>query len=149
MNKESGWKSFLQRWVITTLGVLAARSIVDGVQSDHFQSLLGASLLLGILNALIRPILLIFTLPLVLITLGLFTLVINAALLLFVGNVIKGFEVAGFWPAFKGALVISIVSMIANLFVGKPRAKIEVKTETNINRPKPPTDTGSGPIIDV
>jgi putative membrane protein len=145
----SGFKVFLQRWLVTTLGVLVAAKIVNGVHSADVQSLLAASLLLGILNALIRPVLLIFSLPLLLVTLGLFTFVINAGLLYFVGKVIKGFDVADFWSAFKGAIVISIISLVANVLLGKPKAKIEIKTESNTNRPKPPPDTGSGPIIDV
>src|SRR5687767_5291094 len=107
-------KAFLQRWFVTTLGVLAAAGIVNGVHAEGAVPLLAASLLLGILNAILRPILMIAALPLLILTLGLFTFVINALLLYFVANLVKGFSVAGFWPAFKGALVISIISVFAN-----------------------------------
>src|SRR5436190_4586691 len=146
-----GVKSFLQRWLITTLGVLAAANFVNGVHADNLVSLLGASLLLGILNAVLRPILMFLSLPLLILTLGLFTLVINAVLLYFVSDLVKGFHVVDFWSAFKGGLVISIVSIVANMMFGKKQARIEVRKTSPPPPPPPPSkiDTGSGPIIDV
>ena len=140
-----GVKAFLERWFVTTLGVLAAAGVVSGVQADGAVPLLAASLLLGILNAILRPILMIAALPLLILTLGLFTFVINALLLYFVANLVKGFHVAGFWPAFKGALLISIVSVIANMMLGKKR--IEVRTQRT--KPPGPDHSGGGPVIDV
>src|SRR5690242_13141679 len=143
-------KSFLQRWLVTTLGVLAAANLVNGVHADNMVALLGASLLLGILNAVLRPLLMLLSLPLLILTLGLFTLVINAVLLYFVSDLVKGFHAADFWSAFKGGLVISIVSIIANLVFGKKQARIEVKKTSSPTPPeRPKVDTGDGPIIDV
>src|SRR5688500_17567191 len=139
-------KAFLERWFITTLGVLAASSIVDGVHADSWRSLLAASLLLGILNAILRPILLIATLPLLILTLGLFTFVINAVLLYFVGNLVKGFSVAGFWPALKGAVLISIISVLANMMLGKKRVEAPPRQRS---KPVKPDHSGGGPVIDV
>lgn len=141
-----GAKSFLQRWVITTLGVLAAASIVDGVRAETTLGLLGASLLLGIFNAVLRPVMMFLALPLVVLTLGLFMFIINATLLYFVGWLVKSFQVEDFWSALKGAIVISIVSLLANLLIGKDKARVEVRAR---GRRKPPSDTGSGPVIDV
>lgn len=141
-------KGFLQRWFVTTLGVLAAAGIVDGVQADGSVPLLAASLLLGVLNAFIRPVLLILALPLLVLTLGLFTFIINALLLYFVANLVKGFYVADFWSALWGAILISIVSVIANMMLGKP-APERPAPPPRAPRPPGPPNTGSGPIIDV
>ena len=143
-----GAKTFLQRWAITTLGVLAAASIVEGVQAEHWLGLVGASLLLGILNAVLRPVMMLLALPLLVVTLGLFTFIINAMLLYFVGWLVKSFYVEDFWAALKGAIVISIVSLIANMVVGE-RVKARVEVRRGGGGRKPPTNTGSGPVIDV
>ena len=139
-------KSFLQRWFVTSLGVLVAAGLIDKVHADGIIPLLVASLLLGVLNAFLRPILLIATIPLVIVTFGLFIFVINALLLYLVAHLVKGFYVADFWTAFKGAIVISIVSVIANMMFGKKRA---CAAPARKNPPKPPADTGTGPVIDV
>lgn len=139
-------KAFLHGWFITTLGVLAATGIVDGVNASSAISLLAASLILGILNAIIRPILFVVSLPLVLVTFGLFTFVINAALLYFVANLVKGFSVGGFWPALKGAIVISIISVIANMMLGTKRSRPGPQQR---NKPADLDHSGGGPVIDV
>jgi len=111
-------RGLLVRWVVLTLAVLAASYLLDGLRVSGFWSALGAAAVLGILNALLRPILLIVTLPINLLTFGLFTFVINAVLLLMVSGVIAGFEVRGFWAAVGGSLVISLVSWLLNSFIG-------------------------------
>jgi len=138
---------FLQRWVINTLAVLVATHIVNGISYDTVSSLLVASLLFGILITFLRPLLFLLTLPLVVVTLGLFVLVINAALLYLVGSLVKGFHVAGFWPAFWGALVISLISLILNTLTGTGEGRVRVRRSTPAN--KPPGGDGSGPVIDV
>ena len=144
-----GAKSFLQRWAVTALGVLAAANLVSGVRAESMISLLGASLLLGVLNAFLRPVLMLLSLPLLIFTFGLFTLVINALLLYFVATLVGGFAVDDFWTAFKGGLVISIVSMAANLLLGKPEERRERPARRKPPGRNPPPDTGSGPVIDV
>lgn len=135
---------FFQRWIITTLAVLVAANVVKGLTYDHVGALLVASLLLGFLNAFVRPVLYVISLPLVVYTLGMFIFVINALLLWCVGSLVKGFHVAGFWPAFWGALVISTVSLIANAFLGKgPRVQIK-KGGRRRN-----SGGDDGPVIDV
>jgi putative membrane protein len=135
---------FLQSWLINTLAVLVAVEIVPGI---HFQDggLLTpfiAALVLGILNAFIRPILM---LPLLIFTLGLFTLVINAVLLRFVGWLLAPhFQVDSFGAAFLGALIISIVSMALNVLTGSARVTVRRRPPP----PKSPRD-GDGPVIDV
>lgn len=143
-------KEFLQRWLVTTTGVLVAAHLVDGIhyERDRWPALLVATLVLGLLNAFLRPLLLLLSLPLLLLTLGLFTLVINAALLYGVGQIIQGFHVDSFKAAFWGALVISVVSVLLNTLTGTGSARVTVRRGT---RRPPPDDPkgGSGPIIDV
>lgn len=139
--------TFLQRWLINTLAVLVAATVVKGIEYDGAVALFVASLLLGILNSFVRPVMLLLTLPLLVFTLGLFTLVINALLLYFVGEVVKGFHVTGFGAAFWGALVISLVSLVVNRMIGaEPRSEDAAPKRSNSNR-RPPG--GEGPIIDV
>jgi putative membrane protein len=136
--------SFLLRWMVTTVGVLVAANIVDGIRYESIVGLVVASLLLGIFNSILRPIMFLLSLPLMILTLGLFTFVINGLMLYLVGQIVKSFHVAGFWPAFKGALVISIVSFLANGLIGRGESKP--------SGPRPPTPPGPedrGPVIDV
>jgi putative membrane protein len=139
-------KSFLQRWVINTVAVMVAANVVRGIEYQTLAGLFVASLLLGILNALLRPLLLLLSLPLVIFTLGLFTLVINALLLYFVAQLVKSFHVADFWAAFWGALVISLVSLILNTITGTGDSRIEVRRRKSSSNRR---DGGNGPIIDV
>ena len=141
---------FLQSWVINTLAVLVAVEVVPGIHFNNGSLLTPfiAALVLGILNAFIRPILMLLTLPLLIFTLGLFTLVINAVLLRFVGWLLAPyFQVDTFWEAFLGALVISIVSIALNILTGAGGTRVTVH-----RRPRPPEgprDDGNGPVIDV
>lgn len=137
---------FLQRWVIHTLAMLVATHIVTGIGYQTVTSLLVASLLFGILHAFLRPLIFVLTLPLVVVTLGLFVLVINAGLLLLVGTLVKGFEVNGFWPAFWGALLISVLSVVLNTLTGTGEGRLRVRRTRNN---KPANRDGDGPVIDV
>lgn len=141
---------FLQRWAINTLAMLVAARLVPGIDYDpnDLTSLFVASLLFGILVTFLRPLLFLLTLPLVVVTLGFFVLIINAGLLYLVGWLVKGgFTVAGFWPAFWGALVISIVSLILNTLTGTGESRMRVRRSASV--PKPPGGDGGGPVIDV
>lgn len=138
---------FLQRWAINTLAMLVATHLVPGIEYDTVTGLLVASLVFGILITFLRPLLFLLTLPLVVVTLGLFVLFINAGLLYLVGSFVKGFTVAGFWPAFWGALVISLVSLVLNTLTGTGESRVRVRRSTPSQ--KPPGDGGGGPVIDV
>jgi putative membrane protein len=105
------------QWLVNALSVLAAGYIVHGVSVGSFYTALIVAVLLTALNILIRPILVVLTLPITLITLGLFTLVINAFLFWFLSSFIQGFSVSGFFAAFFGALVVSAMSFIGKHFV--------------------------------
>jgi putative membrane protein len=140
---------FLQSWLINTLAVLVAVALLHGhVTYQRWSDLFIASLLLGILNAFVRPILLLLALPLLIFTLGLFTLVINALLLCFVG-VLMGphFQVDSFGFAFLGALIISIVSIALNILTGAGNTRLTLQRR---HPPPPKTPDGdNGPVIDV
>jgi putative membrane protein len=121
-------KKFIQSWAINTLAVLVAVYIVPGIHYHQALDLLVASLLLGILNAVLRPLLLIVALPLVILTLGFFLLIINALLLYFVSFVLHPhFYVDRFSSAFWGALIISIVSVILNSITGTGSTRVKVE----------------------
>lgn len=124
-----GMTAFLIRWVITTLAVMAAAALMPSINyHDSAMTLLGASLLLGIINAMIRPVLLILSLPFILVTMGLFIFVVNALLLLLVSAIIPGFQVEGFWSAFWGSIIISIVSWLLSAFFRTSDGKVHVIT---------------------
>lgn len=150
---KNGLKQFLQRWFINTLAVAVTVVLLRGhIRYETPADLLIASLLLGILNAFIRPIMMLLALPLLIFTLGLFTLVINASLLYlvhwFMGN---AFVVDSFGWALLGAVVISIISVILNILTGVNRPRMTVRRGNN---PPPPPPSrrdgdGGGPVIDV
>jgi putative membrane protein len=142
-------KKFIQSWVINTLAVLVAVYVVPGIRfgNNSFWTPLVTSLVLGILNAFIRPILMLWALPLLIFTLGLFRLVINALLLYFVSFLLGPyFQVHSFGAAFLGALIISVISTLLNLLTGSGNSRI---TFTHRRRPPNSGDDGHGPIIDI
>ena len=113
------------RWLTLTAAILLASYMLNGIQVSGFFSALGAAAILGILNAFFRPIALLLTLPINVLTLGLFTFVINAVMLKMASGVIGGFNVHGFWPALFGALIISLVSWAVNTFIGE-RGNVDI-----------------------
>jgi putative membrane protein len=110
-------KGFFVRWLINGLSLFAVIHIIAGVTVDRWQTTVVAALVIGLLNAFLRPILLTLTLPVNILTLGLFTLVINGCLFYFAAWLVKGFFVAGFWNAFFAALAFSIISWLLNLIL--------------------------------
>jgi len=112
-------KGVVLRWLILTSAILVAAYLIEGIEVRGFGTALFAAALLGILNAFFRPVLIILTLPINILTLGLFTFVINALLLMMASGVIGGFEVHGFWAAFFGSLVISLVSWLLSSFINE------------------------------
>jgi len=140
---QSRFLRFLGNWAINTLSVAVAVALLHGhITYQHWSDLLIAALLLGLLNAFVRPILLLLALPLLIFTLGLFTLVINALLLYFVGVLMAPyFQVDSFGFAFLGALIISIVSMALNVLTGNARVSVQ--------RRRPPPKKDDDDVIDV
>ena len=115
---------FLVRWLALTASILIASYLIRGIQVSGFFSAFFAAAILGVLNLFFRPVLFILTLPINILTFGLFTFVINAFLLKMVSGVISGFQVYGFWSAVFGALVISLVNWLLNSFIND-RGRVE------------------------
>jgi putative membrane protein len=109
--------SFLVRWFINTISLFAVVNIVPGIYTSRWTSMVIAALVLGLLNAFLRPLILLLTLPVNLATLGLFTLVVNACLFYLASYLVKGFLISGFWNAFVGALVFSIISFMLSMLI--------------------------------
>lgn len=116
---------FLLRMAISAIGLWLATLIVAGVRIDTPWTLIFAALWLGVVNALVRPIVLLLTLPITLVSLGLFILVVNAAMLALVASLLSGFHLSGFWAALFAALVVSFTSWIGSWFIG-PRGRFDV-----------------------
>lgn len=105
------------RWIILTVSIVVTSYLMNGIHVSGFFSAFFAAAILGILNAFFRPILLILTLPINILSLGLFTFVLNAVLLMMVAGVIPGFDVYGFWSGLSGSLLISLISWIITSFI--------------------------------
>ncbi len=104
-------------WLINALALLAVSYLIPSVQVAGFGAALVAALVLGLVNAVIRPLLILLTLPVTILTLGLFIFVINGLLFLAVANLLEGFEVAGLWPAIVGAIVYSVISWLLSALI--------------------------------
>jgi putative membrane protein len=126
-------KGLLIRFVVTGTAVLLTAEIVPGIEVEGPSAGIAVVILLALLNALVRPVLYLLSLPFIILTLGLFMVVINALLIQLVSFLVKGFVVEGFWPAFWGAVLISVVSSILNLFISE-----DGRVEIVIHRSKPP-----------
>jgi putative membrane protein len=126
----------LIRWLVLTAAILAASYMLEGITVTSFWSALAAAAILGVLNVILRPIILILTLPVNILTLGLFTFVINAALLMLVSGLISGFDVHGFWPALWGSIIISIVSWLLTAFISDRGKVVYIREEKAIDLKK-------------
>lgn len=139
----------LGRWLLTTLTILAVPYLVGGVEVDGFGTALLAAALLGVLNLTVKPLLILFTLPLTLLTLGLFLLVINALVFQMAGAILPGLRVASFGSAFLASLVVTFVSWVMNLSVERRLGK-RILVVRRWDRMPPPDGGGPGrPYRDV
>lgn len=112
-------QSFLIRLLINALGLWLAAEIIPGIVISSPGTLILAALLLGVVNALVRPVAIVLTLPITIVTLGIFLLIVNAAMFALVAWLLPGFEVSGFWAALLGWLVVSVVGWFAASFIGR------------------------------
>ena len=119
---------FLLHWAITAFSLWVASHLFKGIRFTDTSSLVVSALLLGFANAIVKPLLIVLTLPLTLVTFGLFLLVINALMILLVAYLVKGFSVAGFWTALFASLFISVFSLVIGAFVlgGSPDQSIQM-----------------------
>ncbi len=119
------FKGFVFRWLVNAFALVVSAWIVKGIEIHGVLSLFFAAMVVGVLNAFVRPVVLILTLPLNILTMGLFTFVINGAMIMIASKVVRGFSVADFWSALVGAVFLSIISFLINLFVSDD-GRIEV-----------------------
>ena len=131
----------LVRWLVLALGVMLATKIVPGIRCDNASTLIAVVLLLSFFNAILKPLLVLFTLPFILITMGLGVLLINALLFLLVGELVQnGFVVDGFWSALGGSLVVSVTNLVVSA----------VTRSAKIDPPSPPKSKSKGDdVIDI
>jgi putative membrane protein len=131
----------LARWLLLALGVMLATRLVPGIRCDSPGTLIVVAIVLSLCNSVLRPLLVLFTLPFILLTLGLGMVMINAFLFLLVARLVDGFYVAGFWPAVGGSLVVSATGFVVHQLLGAggpPRP------------PRPPPGSAKGPeVIDI
>ncbi len=116
---------FWARLLVTSVGLLIASELISGIEFAGLPPLFFAALVLGGVNAVVRPAVVFLTIPFTLITLGFFLFVVNAAMLGLTAFLVPGFSVAGFWPALLGSIVVSITGMLASWYIG-PRGRVEV-----------------------
>ena len=128
------------RWIVLALGVMLATKIIPGIKCDDGSTLVVVVLLLSFFNAILKPILVLFTLPFIVVTMGLGVVVINALLFLLVGELVNGFAVDGFWTAVGGSLVVSVTNLVVSAVTrgGRPAAR----------PPKDPNSKGDD-VIDI
>ena len=113
-------------WLINAVALIAVAYLMPGISVASFTTALVAALVLGLMNAVVRPVLFLLTLPVTILTLGLFIFVLNGLLFWFVGSFIQGFVVAGFWPGVFGAIVFSLISLCLSALLlksGAPRSQ--------------------------
>jgi putative membrane protein len=116
---------FLIRWAVSALALWVARALVPGLQIEGASTLWLAALLLGFVNAVVRPLLVFFTFPLTILTLGLFLFVVNAAMLGLVAALLERMTIAGFWSALLGSIVVGLVSWLVTTLIGSS-GRVEV-----------------------
>lgn len=105
------------RWAVLALGVVIATRLIPGIRYDTGSTLLVVVLLLSFFNAILKPLLVLFTLPFIIFTMGLGMILINALLFLFVGKLVEGFHVASFWSAVGGAIIVSLTNFVVNVLI--------------------------------
>ena len=130
---SSSFVQLLLRWAVLALGVTLAAKLVPGIRCDDGMTLVVVVALLSFFNAILKPLLLVFTLPFIVMTMGLGVIVINALLFLFVGRLVDGFHVSGFGAAFWGSIIVSVTNIVVSALIKKS------------NRPPPPPPPGAGP----
>jgi putative membrane protein len=141
----SRFNQLIARWFVLALGVMLAAMFVPGIDCDGGRALVVVAILLSLFNAVLKPLLVLFTLPFILVTMGLGMVVINAFLFLLAGRLVAGFHVEGFWSALGGALVVSVTNMLASL-VRRRRPPGPPPPRATDPRPPPP---GKGEVIDI
>ena len=141
---------FFWNWIVTSLTIFAIPQLITSVHVDGFGSALAVAIVLGVLNAVVRPILIFVTIPLTILSLGFFLLIINALLFQFAGSFVSGFSVDSFGAAFLAALIVSIVSSVMNLSGKKDHNNFRFQVHQFRGGRRPEREVrNSGDVIDV
>ena len=126
----SSFMQLLVRWIVLALGVMLATRLIPGIRCDDGTTLVVVVVLLSFFNAILRPLLVLFTLPFIIVTMGLGVVVINALLFLLVDRLVDGFHVASFWSAVGGSLVVSVTNWLVSAFVrSNARANAQARSD--------------------
>lgn len=133
----------LLRWLVLAAGVALATRLVPGIRVEDGATLAIVVVVLSFFNAILKPLLVLFTLPFIVLTMGLGVVIINALLFMLAGRLVQGFHVAGFWPAVGGALIVSFTGILANVLIGGMRRQPRRPPPSSRNLP------GDGPAIDI
>ena len=120
------FQQLLKTWLLLAVGVVIAAQTARGIHYDSGNALIVAVLLLSVCNMVLKPLLMVFSLPFIILTFGLGIWLINALLFMLVGAMVEGFYVMSFWSALWGALVVSLTSAAASFFFGNSRAKVQI-----------------------
>ena len=136
--------ALLVRWSVLALGVTLATRVIPGIHYDSLGTLVAVVVLLSLFNAVLKPLLLLFSLPFIVLTLGVGVVFINALLFLLVGELVNGFSVDTFWHAMGGALIVSLTNMMVSLLIGKPRTAAAAVPRSPTRSKVKPTD-----VIDI
>ncbi|WP_245844286.1 phage holin family protein [Nibricoccus aquaticus] len=159
----------LVRWCVLAVGVTMATKLVNGIHCDSRETLIVVVLLLSFFNAILKPVLMLFAMPFIVMTLGLGIVVINALLFSLVGNLVNGFYVDGFWSAIGGAIIVSLTNLVANALLGNqgPRGPrppgggvgggmggrgfggFGVPPRPQVKQPEKSVPPGKGDVIDI
>src|SRR3990172_8490969 len=116
-------RNYIIRWLVNAVGLLIVSKIMQSIEIDSILTAVVAAAVIGLINIFLRPLLLILTLPINILSLGLFTLVINGLIFYFVGSIVEGFHVSGFLAAFLGALILSVINILATFLIGMGKGK--------------------------
>jgi putative membrane protein len=127
---NSSLLQLIVRWLVLALGVMLATKIIPGITCADGTTLLAVVVLLSVCNLILKPLLVLFTLPFIIFTLGLGVVVINALLFLFVGELVNGFHVTGFWSAVGGSLVVSVTNLLVSAMLRKAKPVIPAPRPT-------------------
>jgi len=139
--------TLLLRWLINALGIMLAAWLLPGIRYDNDTSLLIVVVLLGLFNAFLKPLLVLFALPFVILTLGVGILFINAVLFLLAARLVDGFHVDGFFSAFLGALIVSVLNLVISRALGD--VTVQARRGPRGGRGGRGTSSGGGDVIDI
>lgn len=136
--------ALLVRWSVLALGVTLATKLIPGIHYDTLETLIVVVVLLSLFNAVLKPLLVLFSLPFIVMTLGLGILLINALLFLLVGRIVTGFYVDGFWSALGGALIVSLTNIFISILIGRKN-----RLQPGAGRPPAPHKEKPDDVIDI